>query len=781
MHRRRLKDQEWLTLEPRVLLSAGAILTHDQGNLDVLPAIHTRAKHRPVARSSLSAAGRRPAKRSAAIGSATAAAIAATPAAGTVPALNSFPSAAVKIYLDFTGAAGTPWGTYTVPATPAYDVDGNPSAFSATELANINQIWQRVAEKYSPFNVNVTTVDPGTYGDKSALRVVIGGTGTWFAANTGGVSYVGAFYDSSTPNTSWVFPVNLANGDPKDVGEAAAHEAGHSFGLEHQSTYSGTTRTNEYNTGNGLAAPIMGNSYDSTRGLWWSGTSTSSRTIQNDLSVLSGNNDGFGYRADDHGSTIATADALGVTGSSVSAAGVIEQTSDLDEFKFSTAGGTSTFSVNVAPYAAMLDAKLQVLNLSGAVLASADSANLGETLSVNLAAGNYVLVVASHGGYGDIGQYTVTGTVPPPIVVVAPQPPSGLTAKVFSPPQVLLNWLSNGVGATGARVMRSTDGVQFAQIGTDLDGSSTAYVDVNVTPGLTYSYDIVSFNSGGTSAPSNVATVTVDPNGTGLRGTYFGDETLTSQQLTRVDPVVNFNWGTGSPDPAIDSDHFGVRWSGQVQAKYSQAYTFTVKADDGVRLWVNGQLLIDQWNPLPLLNGDVNGDGSVDFFDLSQLLATKYNTGAAATYGEGDVNGDGVVDFFDLSELLASNWGATRQPASYSSGAIALQAGQKYDITLEYFDQAGPASAQLMWSSASTPLAVIPQSYLYAAAAAAPAATVAPPATALASAAAATTSPVAKPGQFSTAPVRTADKSHIRASSALTLMDQRKRLFDDRA
>src|SRR5438270_11780391 len=155
MHRRYLKDQEWLTLEPRVLLSAGGIHAHDLANLDVLPAIHTRAGHRGVARSSLTAAVRLAAKRSAALSGATAADIVATPAAGTVPALNSFPSAAVKIYLDFTGAAATPWGTYSVTATPAYDIDGNPSAFSATELANINQIWQRVSEKFSPFNVNV--------------------------------------------------------------------------------------------------------------------------------------------------------------------------------------------------------------------------------------------------------------------------------------------------------------------------------------------------------------------------------------------------------------------------------------------------------------------------------------------------------------------------------------------------------------------------------------------------------------------------------------------------
>jgi hypothetical protein len=350
-----------------------------------------------------------------------------------------------------------------------------------------------------------------------------------------------------------------------------------------------------------------------------------------------------------------------------------------------------------------------------------------------------------------------------------------------SPTQIVLNWTNNGAGATGARVMRSSDGVNFAQTGTDLDATSTASVDT-VPAGMTYTYRIVSFNSGGTSGPSNAVSVALDGNGTGLRGTYFNDQGLTSQQLSRVDPTVNFNWGKTSPDASIGNDHFSVRWSGQVQAKYSQTYTFTVKADDGVRLWVNGQLLIDQWNPVPLFNGDLNGDGSLNFFDLSVLLSSKYNTGAPATYAEGDINGDGKVNFFDLSALLAANYGATVQPAS-SSGTIALQAGQKYDITLEYFDQTGPASAQLQWSSPSTPLAVIPQSQLYAPTAASPAtASAALAATAPAPAASSAQGQKVKAaGRFSTLPVAKADKRHIRASSALTGIDQRRRLFDDRA
>ena len=65
--------------------------------------------------------------------------------------------------------------------------------------------------------------------------------------------------------------------------------------------------------------------------------------------------------------------------------------------------------------------------------------------------------------------------------------------------------------------------------------------------------------------------------------------------LVRMDTNINFNWGTGSPDPSISADNFTVRWTGSVQPQFNETYTFYTTTDDGVRLWVNGQLLIDEW------------------------------------------------------------------------------------------------------------------------------------------------------------------------------------------
>ncbi len=70
---------------------------------------------------------------------------------------------------------------------------------------------------------------------------------------------------------------------------------------------------------------------------------------------------------------------------------------------------------------------------------------------------------------------------------------------------------------------------------------------------------------------------------------------FTSLKLTRTDPTVDFDWGIGSPSALIGADSFSVRWTGQVAVPESTNYRFSTNSDDGVRLWVNGALVIDNW------------------------------------------------------------------------------------------------------------------------------------------------------------------------------------------
>lgn len=138
--------------------------------------------------------------------------------------------------------------------------------------------------------------------------------------------------------------------------------------------------------------------------------------------------------------------------------------------------------------------------------------------------------------------------------------------------------------------------------------------------------------------------------GDGLAAVYYDNADFTGATIGRVDASVNFNWKGGTPAPHISSDTFSVRWTGQVQANYSQAYTFSTVSDDGVRLWVNGQQIINQW---------------------------------------------------------------TNHAAQEDAGTIGLAAGVKYDIKLEYYNNYGGSTAQLFWASSSQAKQIVPQGQLF--------------------------------------------------------------------
>ncbi len=199
-----------------------------------------------------------------------------TVAAGPFPGeqtflLHSRPGAARIIYLDFTGhtTSGTSWNSsFTGGAsfsTPPYDIDGNTASFSVAELDRIQYIWQRVVEDFAPFNVDVTTEDPGVEALRRAntsdlnygVRVCIGGSSyDWYGAGAGGVAYLNSF-NWSTDTPCYVFTAQLGTGQEKYTAEAISHEAGHTLGLSHD----GTTGGAAYYEGHGNWAPIMGVGY----------------------------------------------------------------------------------------------------------------------------------------------------------------------------------------------------------------------------------------------------------------------------------------------------------------------------------------------------------------------------------------------------------------------------------------------------------------------------------------------------------------------------------------
>ncbi len=133
-------------------------------------------------------------------------------------------------------------------------------------------------------------------------------------------------------------------------------------------------------------------------------------------------------------------------------------------------------------------------------------------------------------------------------------------------------------------------------------------------------------------APSN--------NGTGLLGSYFANTTLAGAPVFTRTEGVNFDWVAASPGTGVPVDNFSVRWSGKLEAPYTGAYQFATVSNDGVRLWVNGVLLIDNW--------------------------VAHNT------------------------------------TTNTSAVVQLQAGQRYDIRVEHWEKTGNAVIRLQWKPPGT-------------------------------------------------------------------------------
>ena len=80
-------------------------------------------------------------------------------------------------------------------------------------------------------------------------------------------------------------------------------------------------------------------------------------------------------------------------------------------------------------------------------------------------------------------------------------------------------------------------------------------------------------------------------------GSYFNNMTLSgSPVLVRQDTALNFNWGGGSPGPGVPGTYWSAKWDSTQNAPIAGNYAIAVTADDGVRVWVDGNLVIDQWH-----------------------------------------------------------------------------------------------------------------------------------------------------------------------------------------
>jgi hypothetical protein len=197
----------------------------------------------------------------------------------------------------------------------------------------------------------------------------------------------------------------------------------------------------------------------------------------------------------------------------------------------------------------------------------------------------------------------------------------------------------------------TTWGIRRVPVGTSVAPGGTRPFSFTVTapgaPGTYLSRWSMANDAGGAFGPTtpDVNVVVTAAGGTGLAGRYYDNPDFTGTFATRVDPAVDFTWGAASPIGGIGADTFSVRWTGRVVAPASETFTFHTFTNDGVRLWIDGELLVDQWR-------DQSG---------------------------------------------GMEW----------SGSMALEAGKSYTLQMDYYENLGNSTARLSWSSASVSKAVI--------------------------------------------------------------------------
>lgn len=371
--------------------------------------------------------------------------IVAVPVGASTFQLHSRPKASKIIYLDFDGhvTQNTWWNDASAPTitTTAYDSDGDPTTFSAAEQAEIVQIWQRVSECYSPYDVDVTTETPlvsdlintGGADLKSGMRVLFGNSSPSPAPGAGGVAFLNSFgldVGTGVDTPCFVFQVGVGT-QAKPNADACIHEVGHTVGLRHDGLFPASDPAHQgYYTGQGTGkvgwAPHMGVGYYKPLVQWSKGEYANADNQEDDLAMIATY---LGSRQDDFSSTTSGAKAIaGTAGASsfaVNTSGVIETTNDADIFKITCGSGTIKLDAVGGPANTMLDIQLSLLDSKGVLVAATGNPANPPTdviASINQAvvAGTYYVKIEGVGNgnplttgytkYSSLGQYTITGS-----------------------------------------------------------------------------------------------------------------------------------------------------------------------------------------------------------------------------------------------------------------------------------------------------------------------------------------------------------------------------------
>ena len=352
-------------------------------------------------------------------------------------ALNSLPGAQFVIYCDFDGEAVTDprWlGGNLIDALP------HPRA---NDDDFVTAVWQRVAEDFAPFDITVTT-DVAVFNSADVdkrLHVVITPTKD-VAPTSGGVAFLFSFRSNSP--IVWVF--NLSE---YSCATTISHEAGHAFGLRHDGA-----PNMEYYPGHNTDyapgwAPIMGAAFSNSLydevDQWSKGEYADANNQEDDVLIIGGNRNGFGFKNDDYSDsisgTVGVLDTIGVD--LLGATGLISRSNDIDIFRFASTDGAISLTVSPldvdssdsqpgsSTQGANLAVQANLLDASGVLIAAGTAdgtALLESTVTATVTAGIYYITVEGAGrgadpvvgfsDYASLGEYSIVGALPvPPLAI----------------------------------------------------------------------------------------------------------------------------------------------------------------------------------------------------------------------------------------------------------------------------------------------------------------------------------------------------------------------------
>jgi hypothetical protein len=383
--------------------------------------------------------------------------------------LHSKPGAPNTVYLDMDGhvVSGTVWNStsgYSTLDMRPYDSDGDETSFSPSELNAIAETWKRVAEDYAPYDIDVTTEAPLSFGRNVGHILVTRNADqfghTIYNCSCGGVAYINvwgkSYYTYYQP--ALVFLDGVGTG-AHNISEAASHELGHHLSLTHDGT-----STSSYYTGHGGGntdwAPIMGVGYYGEVTQWSQGEYTDANNPEDDLQLIA---DRLTYSPDDHvdsdfdqatplivtagGSVFSTTPVTDPENFSPANKGVIENRFDTDLFSVEVSSGT--FDLTVSPVwldaftsqnyrGANLDVKAMLYDSSRTEVAQSNpTSETDARITTSVGAGRYILAIEGTGtgsppatgytAYASIGQYFINGMVPAAIADTTAPEPSPMT------------------------------------------------------------------------------------------------------------------------------------------------------------------------------------------------------------------------------------------------------------------------------------------------------------------------------------------------------------------